>query len=262
MTTTTLTLTNGSVTLSGGNLIATSSSGTGAAGSADAFRVPSSRLVYFEYAFNVRASANTSAGFGPVGQAYTAFNVAPNSEVLLQSAGGLYESGAAVLAFGALVNGDVICFAIDLNHGLYWVRKNTGSWNTSATADPVAGTGGRSIPFSYIAPVINLGATSEQVTANFGGSAFAQTVPSGFTSGWASPGDTTALLQSQVGIEAYYQDNATGTLMQVSQIGIEVFRSTADAFSSALITSQLGIEVWRSTRNGAPATAAAMLCGL
>ncbi len=75
--------------------------------------------------------------------------------------------------------------AIDLDAGKAWVRNFAG-WS----GDPVAGTGGNSI--GYVAepvyPVCGAvgGAVDNDITANFGATAFAYTVPSGFAA-WDAP---------------------------------------------------------------------------
>jgi hypothetical protein len=43
-------------------------------------------------------------------------------------------------AFSA--NTDVFGIAVDLNNKLFWVRKNNGTWNNNASADPEKGAGG------------------------------------------------------------------------------------------------------------------------
>jgi hypothetical protein len=260
MATTTLTLTNGSVTITGGGLIATGG-GTSSAGSADSFRVGSSQKLYFEFTYNVRVSGNTGAGFGFVGAAYSNFAV---QMVLLYSAGGIYEDGSNTgVNIGATVNGDVICYAVNFLRGLYWVRKNAGNWNGIAGADPVTGAGGRAIPASmgFIAPITNFGQSADQITANFGATAFAQAVPAGYTSGWASPADPSTVLTTQVGAEVFILPDATPTSLVVTHLGAEVWRSTADSFPSALLVSTVNIEVFVSSANRRPGNAA-LLIGL
>jgi hypothetical protein len=73
---------------------------------------------------------------------------------------------------------------------MIWFRKNGGLWNGNGTADPATNVNGATITGatgggSSAAPALIFDGTSaEAYTANFGASAFAGTVPSGFTSGW------------------------------------------------------------------------------
>lgn len=91
--------------------------------------------------------------------------------------------------------GDVIGMAIDLDNSLLWFNTNGGAWvGTSGTPNPATGTGGFSISgfnpaLARVYPGVNLSGSAAQFTANFGASAFAGTVPSGFAAGW--PNTTT-----------------------------------------------------------------------
>jgi hypothetical protein len=79
--------------------------------------------------------------------------------------------------------GDVLSFALDLDNKRIWFRKNNGNWNNDAASNPATPATGFNM--STIAGSIyafgqggnNLGDT---LTANFGGSPYAQSVPSGF----------------------------------------------------------------------------------
>ena len=66
-----------------------------------------------------------------------------------------------------------------------WFAINGGNWNGSAGADPATGAGGVSLSFVsgltlFGAAIVNGGATGDNVTVNFGGSAFAHAIPAGF----------------------------------------------------------------------------------
>jgi hypothetical protein len=81
-------------------------------------------------------------------------------------------------------DGDVLCLACDLDNNRIWGRVGAGNWNDNASADPATNTLGLSIssisgPFF---PAISMRPTSgsNDMTANFGASAYAQTPPSGF----------------------------------------------------------------------------------
>lgn len=81
--------------------------------------------------------------------------------------------------------GDTICCAFDMGNKKLWFRKNGGNWNNDVIAnqDPANNIGGISTSTMNAGPYFpawtghNL---NEAATANFGGSAYAQTVPSGY----------------------------------------------------------------------------------
>lgn len=87
---------------------------------------------------------------------------------------------------GTAAVGNVFGFALDLTAKLGWVSKNGGNWNNDAAANPATGVGGVTIPAGTLAPYVRFaaGGATDAVTGNFGASAFAGAVPSGFTSGW------------------------------------------------------------------------------
>jgi hypothetical protein len=164
------------VALSGGDLIATVA---GAWASVRATLAKTSGKHYFEVTLDtllyVRVGVATSAtplnqpiGAETTGWAYDTFS------------GQKYNSSTG--SYGvACAQGDVVMVAVDIDAGKIWVGKN-GTWFDSG--DPVAGTN----PMYTDAGITNVfpatsGYTSA-VTANFGGSAFSYTPPSGFNAGW------------------------------------------------------------------------------
>jgi hypothetical protein len=81
-------------------------------------------------------------------------------------------------------DGDVLCLALDLDNNRLWGRVGAGNWNNNASADPATNTLGHNIsaitgPFF---PAISMRCTggTDDMTANFGATAYAQTPPSGF----------------------------------------------------------------------------------
>ena len=102
--------------------------------------------------------------------------------------GGSYFVGGGAVASGTPVvtnNNDVVMFALDLDNDRLWVGLN-GTWNT-AGANPETNTNPDfdTLPDVTWAPYWssdNIGNTT-QVTANFGATAFAYTVPVGFNAG-------------------------------------------------------------------------------
>ena len=116
-----------------------------------------------------------------------------NSAFTFKQTGGIWANNADTGdTLGALAVGDVIGVAVDLNADIIWFRKSpSGNWNGQAGDNPATGTGGNSISNysgTSVSPSVGFTATgangAENVTANFGDSAFVGSVPSGFISGW------------------------------------------------------------------------------
>ena len=88
--------------------------------------------------------------------------------------------------------GDVISVALDMDAGKIWWGKD-GVWQ--ASGNPAAGT---NEAYSGIVgtfhAMICIYHASKYMTANFGASAFSHSVPSGFTSGFGGPCETTEII--------------------------------------------------------------------
>jgi hypothetical protein len=87
--------------------------------------------------------------------------------------------------------GGVMCVAFDTVNKLIWYRTGAANWNNSGSANPSTGTGGISINSSLtgaykigVGMVQNGASPAGVFTFNFGASAFAEAVPSGFNAGW------------------------------------------------------------------------------
>ena len=164
---------------------------------------------------------------------------------------------------GTISNGTVVCFAFDVDARLIWMRSGAaGNWNGSASANPATGVGGfltglgRGIP-AY--PAFFGAASAEAVTANFGDTAFAGTVPSGFTSGFtAGVTSPTNTLATQSAVEHWL---ATNPDAQITQVALEHWASTTSTGLQAVVT-QVALEHWASVANvstAVPAQACVMI---
>ena len=183
-----------SITLTGSNLIATGNAA--AIGSVRAADAQANGKFYWELTFNTVVNSNT--GVGVANLAFPlASSIGSGSGNGVGSAGvnqgGTYvvEGVVKTSLGGAFTAGSVCCIALDLNARLIWFRQGAaGNWNGNSSNNPATGVGGA--PFSgwggafNAYPIVSIGTTSDQITANFGGSAFAGAVPSGFTSGFIS----------------------------------------------------------------------------
>jgi hypothetical protein len=179
------------LTLSGGNLVATIGSVTGGVRAT----VPkSSGKLYFE------VTPTGGSGQSTVGICTAAANMANlyssnwvGGAGLIIGNGFVYSNGTST---GKQIEGGSIAFpttigiAIDFPNSLMWVRtiggSNNGFWNGSSSNNPATGVGGAGIsalfPSNLGYPVVSMfGASGEVRTVNFGASAFVGTVPSGFT---------------------------------------------------------------------------------
>ncbi len=183
------------VTLSSGNLVATSgttAADTGAMGiAADA---ESSGKTYYEMTVGAGFFGDYGFGIGTTSSTYV--NLGNNATIgaVVFASGSLYINGSNTGGIGTtgFHLGDVIGIAVDFTNHLVWMKNITQgtNWNNSGTADPATGVGGRTIASgSYVPVIIFAASTPGQVgTANFGGSTFTGSVPAGFASGWSGTG--------------------------------------------------------------------------
>jgi hypothetical protein len=180
------------ITLSNGDLTAT----TGATGffGVRSISSKSAGKFYFEVTQTSAGSPGaTASGIANASEALDFFvggGGVANHGIGWSGDGTVYMNGVGVAAIQTWAQGDTLCFAIDFDLELIWFRTNGGNWNNAAigSQNPATGTGG--IDFSasngpYFA-MVSLRTNGENNTTNFGGSAFAQAVPSGFTAGWSA----------------------------------------------------------------------------
>ena len=223
-------------TLSGANLIATSTAANQYARSADYFNTGA---YYFEY------TITTTGTYWMVGLATSdavAYNTAIAS-VIVYFNGTIYVNGVSTgSSIGSPTTGSVIGIAVSNDNKQFWARLNGGNWNGSGTANPTTGVGGIALPTkSFVSPWVFMSVSGIAITGNFGGSAFAFAAPAGFTSGWTSPGATTAMTSSQIGASVWVaRDMATQTTARFSQVGAEAWYLVGTVF----LCSQIGAEVW------------------
>ena len=171
------------ITLSGGNLIATKAGGWAGV---RATIGKSAGKWYWEVKCTGADTGNAENLMG-IGRAdATLYGPGTDTKGWVREGGGKKRYNNSSSAYSdAMSSGDVIGFALNLDTGKIWTSRN-GTW----TGDPVAGTGEMfAASFGTVFPHIGSSKALE-FTANFGASAFAYSVPSGFESGWFTPGDT------------------------------------------------------------------------
>jgi hypothetical protein len=173
------------VALSNGNLTAqgTTTSDGGVRSTAPA--TPSK--FYFEIVWSSNAGGgDTGCGVATSTAVLSSIGVSAVGAALVFVSGNIYVNGSNV---GSIAMGSApftICVAVDLVNSRIWFRSGSGNWNNSGTANPSTNTGGLNIAAlfptnpAYAVMAVN-GSTVPTYTANFGGTTFAQTVPSGFS---------------------------------------------------------------------------------
>ena len=170
-----------SVTLSGGNLVATC---TGSSHAVRSIFSASSGKYYWECTItNLVGYSNT--GIGIANSSYDLDTFLG----LLTNAWGRWQSttrhDGASISYPTFHTGDIISVAFDLDNGKIWWAHN-GTWHDSG--DPAAGTnaGYTGVTGTLYATCCLQDEESEPIiqTTNFGASAFSHSVPSGFESGF------------------------------------------------------------------------------
>jgi hypothetical protein len=226
------------VTLDATDLIATATSSSGGARGLGHQAIGK---YYFEVTWNTFTAGDTSC-CGVANASWNLTSTSLNSSVYYAtySGGQIATAGTANTTSAGLVTaGQTVGVAVDLINKLIWFRiAPSGNWNGSTTANPATATGGYSISalitsvFAPIYPCVGFAASGDKFTANFGGSAFSGTVPSGFTSGW--PSSNTYEMVTQVGAEVWVKNPSA---MRVTQVGSEVWRSVAN-YVAPVITAE------------------------
>jgi len=191
------------ITLSNSNLTAT----LGGSPSSDGVRSTTGRSLGKWYVqMTIGATAITSGGYGAALAATPIGVLWNNLGILVAAANGdiKLNGTASGKNIGTPVAGDVIDMALDLDNAQAWFRRNNGNWNGDVSANPATNTGGVAIgtlfssapAYFYMATLS--GPASSSVTVNAGGSAFTNSVPSGFGSwddGAAYNGNQPRLIQ-------------------------------------------------------------------
>jgi len=159
--------------------------------------------------------------------------------------------------------GDYLYIAVDLDNGQVWFRKNGGAWQgLTNTGNPATNTGG--IPFSgttfayppqaRVFPAAGMG-NGGQYVFNLGASAFANSVPAGFTAGWTN----TALRNFGSflgnGLGAIYRAPAAGQVLLSPYVsGITGNITRLRSAGSSPLTQALGVVYDSDGGGGAPFT--------
>lgn len=169
----------GSVTLSGGNLVATASAAGHGAGS----NTVVTGKGYIEFLCEAGRQA-----VGLIVKDLAGHPADTSASISIYTDGttgyfGLYDADAGIGSV-SFAPGDRVCLAYDVAAELAWFRVNNGNWNNSGSANPAAGVGGLDVGRDMTAANTVLWLYSDQsgakATINAGASAFTYTPPSGF----------------------------------------------------------------------------------
>ena len=175
------------ITLSNGNLTATNG-----ATSDNAVRSAASRSTgkyYVEFTVTgALVGADTGLGIATSAAVLTSFGSnATQGVACFAGAGQIWFNGSptGVSSSGTNIIGTVWSIAVDLVNSKIWFRTNATAWNGSGTDNPATNTGGTNIaalfPTNAAYAIFCSNGSAAGITANFGGSAFSFTPPSGFT---------------------------------------------------------------------------------
>lgn len=210
------------VILSNGNLTGTAN--TSAVGFTRAVDRQFTGKYYWEVTYNNTGNPNNRIGV-TLGSVDLSLLNSSNciGSFFLSSTSDIYCNNTFIRSLTAATNGMVICIAINIDTGMMFCRQGaTGNWNGLATADPTTGSGGvflRSGGGYGVMPFIQCGFNTEQMTANFGDSAFVGVVPTGYTAGF--PVGVLAVnnaIATQAALEEWITTNPDA---QLTQIGLE-----------------------------------------
>jgi hypothetical protein len=174
-----------SMTLTGGNLIATNTGG--ATSVVRSVAGQSSGKFYFEITNNA-GGGSTWFGIANSSVPLTSWVSNATGGAALHVGGAIYVNfNGTGISFASVPNASVISIAVDLVNQRIWFRVSGGNWNNSGTANPATNTGGIDISsvFTGVAAYAcyAAGNINNNGTANFGATSFAYTVPSGFSAG-------------------------------------------------------------------------------
>ena len=172
-----------SITLSGGDLVATA--GAGAQGVRSIAAVGASQKVYMEYVPTVNAN-DQQFGFALATHALTSTlggSEGGSSRSFGVKFGGTYSDFTSAdhnAAMPSWTTSNRVGIAFDRGANLFWSRVNNGAWSNSG--DPAAGTGGRAVAVAgTVYACLYIGFSTEVTTANFSSATWVDSAPSGFT---------------------------------------------------------------------------------
>ncbi len=182
--------------LSNGNLTATCAS-TGA-GHVRGTSFRSSGKFYMEsHCDLILFPSDCALGFMNVVERFSTYLGRHNDSMGWYGDGSVFLNNSVVNTIQSFAQGDIISMAINVTAALVWFRTNNGNWNNDVIANqnPATNIGGISIAATTgpIFPGFEVESATEAATANFGATAYSQSVPSGYLN-WETIRTTAPLL--------------------------------------------------------------------
>ena len=173
-----------SVTLSGGDLIATYSDGLGSSyhnvRSTDG---KSTGKLYSEHTLFASNTSQRSIGIATSSASLTDYGGKTTASIAYYMDGTVYYNDGLVTTIQTTTSGQRVDMAVDLGGGLIWWRTNGGNWNNDGSADPATGTGGITLGVTgtrFVMTSLRNISTPDSDTAVFSSASWAGTAPSGF----------------------------------------------------------------------------------
>ena len=199
--------------------------------------------IYFEFTVD---SASQHFGVGVANASETSYVAGTSNSAGGHEDGALYNCPSGTITYVSSskvdignsqvpwVSGDVVSVAIDVPNKKLWMRVNGGTWNTYISGDPTTGAG--AVSFSHITGTAYLyfqgDNTGAGITANFGGSAYSYSAPTGYTNLGGATGTgsgTFALSASASGGHGVAGTGAKTLTLTGSGTGTQGFTGTGDA---------------------------------
>ena len=143
---------------------------------------------YCEWTVLVKGLGDTLIGFTTSNTPYNGFLGQNLDSIGFVTDGNFYSANASIGGIGsAVVAGDVIGIAIDLDNSKIWARKTDGNWNNSGTNNPTTNVGGKSLSGSMTGGAVAIYAGAggsfppNGGRVNFGANGFMYPAPGGFS---------------------------------------------------------------------------------
>ena len=175
------------LTFSNGNKTITKNTGSFFAGTRalDSASTASAVKYYWEITITVRTDVH---GYGIANAAADLQGYAgkDNGQIGWAEDGNIFYNNGFIGTIQGYAASDTICLAWDAGNQKIWFRTNGGNWNNAAigSQNPATNTGGTSLATLDAGPyyaLAKLSGINDASTVNFGATAFAQTMPSGFS---------------------------------------------------------------------------------
>lgn len=233
------------LTLSGGNLTATRGAGTGHA-NVRSTTSKASGLVYAEVTadtVNATTFEHGIVGLLAAEGGLTTYlgNQTPFSFGYFADGNEYHDGGFNLISGGTVSSAEVLGVAIDFDTGKAWVRDAGGY---AGGGDPAAGTSPTYsfTPGTSFYLAVGTYGSGDQVTINFGGSAFAYTVPSGYSAWDAASGVWDVDVTPPIGTipATLAAIEGTDTVAASAQRGHPATLASTEGSDSAALNTQRG----------------------